>query len=104
MTQPGPRKNRGAHGEHDDAGRPAVDEVVVSTNSHALHNDFRREVVRRPTCRLLQEIRKCTSRKQSTGKGTDPELSETVVRLGETKVGNFDDWWVVFCQKHVLRN
>ena len=53
MTQSGPRKNRDAHGEHDDTSRPAVDEVVVSTNSHILHENFRRKVVWRPTCRLF---------------------------------------------------
>ncbi len=53
MTQSRPRKDGDAHGEHNDADRPAVDEVVVSMDSHTLHDDFRREVVGCPTHRLL---------------------------------------------------
>ena len=33
--------------------RPAIDEVVISTDSHTLHDDFGREVVGRHTHRLL---------------------------------------------------
>ena len=61
-----------------------VDEVVASTadshtfhaDSHTFHDDFRpREAVRRPTQKLyFLHI-------QIMGKGTHPEISETVDRL-----------------------
>lgn len=99
------RTDDGAHGEHNDADRPAVDEVVVSMGSHTLHDDFRREVVGCSTHRLLgRYLECCTLCNQTTGKETHPEHCETVDRLSETKVGNFDDWWIVSCQKYVLWN
>ena len=52
-TQSGLQKNSDARREHDDTDRPAVDEVVVPMDSHTSHDDFRREVVGRPTHRLL---------------------------------------------------
>lgn len=33
-----------------------------------------------------------------------PEHSETLNHFGGNKVGEFDDWWIVFFQKHVLQN
>ena len=64
-----------------------VDEVVVSTDSHTFHDDFRpREAVRRPTHRLLGGDQKLYFlRIQITGKGTHPENSETVDRLARPK-------------------
>jgi hypothetical protein len=64
-----------------------VDEVVVSTDSHTFHDDFRREAVcRRPTHRLLGGDQNLYfSRIQITGKGTHPENSETVDRLAGPK-------------------
>ena len=64
-----------------------VDEVVVSTDSHTFHDDFRREAVRRrPTHRLLGGDQKLYFlRIQIRGKGTHPELSKTVDRLARPK-------------------
>ena len=42
-----------AHGKHYDADGPAVDEVIITLGSDILQDDFRSEVVRRPTHGLL---------------------------------------------------
>lgn len=41
-------KERGAHGKHNNTNGPAVDEVVIALDPHAIHDNFGGEVVRRP--------------------------------------------------------
>ena len=69
-----------------------MDGVVISTDSHTLHDDFRNEVIGRPTHRPFGRDEKlCTLRKRTIGKGTYLEHNENVDRLGKTKVGNLND-------------
>jgi hypothetical protein len=104
-TLKGKKKNGGAHGKDDDADGPAVDELIIPLIVFRLIDDFWREVTRRPTHRL-----RTTHTEPSLslsipawGACTHLEHGEAIDDFGESKVGDLDVWWVVFCQKNVLR-
>ena len=93
-------EERCVHREHDDTDGPTVD-----------RDNFRREIVGRPTHCLFRKEGDCACQRSSGDQCEQTtqtrERTLSIVRLsttGEAKVRNFDDRWIVFRQKHVLGN
>jgi len=53
----GANEEPSVHREHDNSDGPTVDEVIITPDSHTVRDDFRREVIGRPTHRLYREKR-----------------------------------------------
>jgi len=102
-----PNEERSVRREYDDTDASTID---ITPRSHTVRDNFGREVVRGPTRCLFKEGN-CTCQRssdgqceQTTSERAHPEHCGTVNHFGDAEVRNFEDRWIVFCWKQVLRN
>lgn len=88
------------HTIHNNTRRPRIDNILVSRLSPRLHDDLRREILRRSYhCTQCRTFFNCSGRAYELGSA---KRRGRLTHLCKAKIGNLDDWRRIACEEDVL--